>query len=300
MSTSQQPNTTTIELLNLLYLGSYDACISQCTKLANPSIAHRILELRANIALGQNDYVLEEVESLDSSDKNDTGVKAVELFAQYQKAQESREQLISQLEQWLDDPSRNANPTLLVIAATIYTHEGNPIAALKALHHASNLEMFHVLIVTLLRINRVDLAQDALKRMQDMNDDATLTHLTSAMVALQVGGPEKVQEAQYLYQELNQKFGDAVVVLNGLALTHMTLGEFEEAEQFLQTALTKKSQDVDSLINMIVCQTHMKNDRQVKRYMTQLKAADADNQWLKDRKQKSDDFDSQMGSYAQK
>lgn len=295
-------STLDIELLNLFYLGSYDGCISKCTKISNPTISNRIFEFRSNIALGQYQYVLDEIEEKqgDSSFINDTSIKAIQVFTNYKMSDssEKKRESIEQIEQWLDDPSRSSNPTLQVLASIIYSEEGNFSSALKAVHNASNLEMHHIYITTLLRMNRVDLAESALKKMQDLNDDATLTQLTHAMVNLAVGGPQKVQDAQFVLKELLNMFPDSVIILNSLATSYLILGDFENAEQYLQSALTKKSNDTVSLVNMIVCQIHLKNEKQVKRFTTQLKSLESNHPWFQSRKEKQDEFDSQKANYS--
>jgi len=47
--------------------------------------------------------------------------------------------------------------------------------------------------------------------MSSVDDDATLTQLATAWVGVQLGGA-KVQEAQYIYQELGDKFNYTVSV----------------------------------------------------------------------------------------
>jgi coatomer protein complex subunit epsilon len=47
--------------------------------------------------------------------------------------------------------------------------------------------------------------------MSSVDDDATLTQLATAWVGVQLGGA-KVQEAQYIYQELGDKFNYTVGV----------------------------------------------------------------------------------------
>ena len=54
-----------------------------------------------------------------------------------------------------------------------------------------------------------------------------------------VQGGAKDQEAAYLYEELIDKHGGSSMLLCGLAVAKMHLGQFEEAEARLQEALIK-------------------------------------------------------------
>ena len=49
----------------------------------------------------------------------------------------------------------------------------------------------------------------------------------------------KAQDAAYIYEELIDKYGASATLLNGLAVSKMHQGQFEEAETNLQEALTK-------------------------------------------------------------
>lgn len=52
------------------------------------------------------------------------------------------------------------------------------------------------------------------------------------------GGP-KDQEASYIYEELIDKHGGSAMLLCGLAVARMHMGQFEDAEARLQDALIK-------------------------------------------------------------
>lgn len=52
-------------------------------------------------------------------------------------------------------------------------------------------------------------------------------------------GPSKAQDAAYAYDELIDKYGNCALLMNGLALSKMHLGQFAEAETILLEALMK-------------------------------------------------------------
>ncbi len=49
--------------------------------------------------------------------------------------------MLATLADWLGDPACNRNATVLVVAGTIYSHEGNYVDALKTCHVGLNLEL---------------------------------------------------------------------------------------------------------------------------------------------------------------
>ena len=151
---------------------------------------------------------------------------------------------------------------------------------------------------TLLRMNRVDLAEQALKNMTEMNDDATITQLTGALVSLAKGGHERVEEAEIIYQQLQKKFGNSLTVLNGLALCMMQGGAFENAERTLLNALGLAPNDPDTLINMVVCAEHLKKGEVVAKYLTQLRqSVGVHHEWVKTYNQLEEEFDQLVQTY---
>ena len=125
-----------------------------------------------------------------------------------------------------------------------------------------------------LKISRIDVAQKHFKKMQTTDDESTLTQLCSAWINLalvrQAGnssgcqcravppyvtaalfyylfiyfcvvrqGGDKYVEARYTFQELSDKFGASVTLLNGLAACHMCMGHYEDAERLLIDAIGK-------------------------------------------------------------
>jgi coatomer protein complex subunit epsilon len=114
-------------------------------------------------------------------------------------------------------------------------------------------------------------AEKELKNMYKLDEDATLTQLTTAWVNMKVGG-EKLQEAYYILQELAEKFSHTVQILNGLAVYHMLAGKYEEAERLLKDSLDKSGgSDADTFANLIACAPRTgKSADMMKRYESQL------------------------------
>ena len=56
-------------------------------------------------------------------------------------------------------------------------------------------------------------------------------------------GGEKLQEAYYILQELAEKFGHTVQLLNALAVYHMLAGKYDEAQRLLNEACIAGASD---------------------------------------------------------
>lgn len=290
---------------NSLYLGDYGRALSKAntTNIGNDPdkrIELDTLVYRSHIGLGQYDLVLGDIK-----DKKDTPValRAVRILAQYLKERNSKV-AFKQLENLLEDQATGNDATLLVVASTINMHEGNESEALKLLHNPTTLELASLQVRTLLRINRVDLAEQALKRMNEMNDEATITKLTTAYVNLAKGGSDMIEEAQVFFQELNEKFENTIVLLNGLALCHMQNNRWTEAEKLLSNALSKNPNDADTLVNLVVVEQHQQasnaNNTLSNRKVSQMRALNPDHYWIADVTRMNQEFDEQAVKYGAK
>ncbi len=79
------------------------------------------------------------------------------------------------------------NHVLLVVAATIYLHAGQPEAALKSLHCSEDLECGALRVQALLAMHRPDLAKKELKTLQEKDEDSTVTQLAQVLIQLFTG-----------------------------------------------------------------------------------------------------------------
>mmetsp|Transcript_41545 Transcript_41545/g.64859 ORF Transcript_41545/g.64859 Transcript_41545/m.64859 type:complete len:209 (-) Transcript_41545:106-732(-) len=195
------------------------------------------------------------------------------------------------LKEWLADPSTQNNPTLQIIAGTIFLDQGDLEEAAKVVHSGTTLELVSLQVQVYLKMARVDIAEKSHALMSRMEDDATLTQLTTAWVNLGLGG-EKVQEAFYIYQELADKYNETPLLLNGMAVCQMHMGKFDEAEKYLLKAMTKSSTDQETLQNLIVCSQHTrKAPEMIQRYMNSLTKAAPGCNLLKRRGEMESEFE---------
>lgn len=259
-------------LRNYFWLGSFQRAISEGSGLSRLPEALKVeckeFVYRSYVALGQIDVVLQEI-----SDDPSTPIalQSVKLLARYLTLPAEKELLMSTLEAWLNDPSANS-ATLQLVAAIVYMYEDKLKEALRAVHAGMNMEHLAMGVQILLRMNRPDLAMKQLKQMQQQDEDATLTQLAAAWVYM-AQGSSKLQEAAYIYDELIDKFGSTVLLLNGAAAANIQMGKFPEAERLLLEAVSKGQNDPETLVNLICCYQHMgKPSDLVNRHMMHLKA----------------------------
>ncbi|XP_068693696.1 coatomer subunit epsilon-like isoform X2 [Montipora foliosa] len=230
------------EIRNSFFIGNYQFCINEAQKL-HPSSRELAIEkdvymYRAYTAQGKHRVVLDEVSSV-----SPTEVQPVRMLADYHQNPSKRDVILKSIEKKLN--SSDLNDYDLLVAASIYFNEQNYESALRCLHQSESLECSSLQVQIYLAMDRVDLAKKELKRMQDQDDDATLTQLALAWFNLAVGG-EKSQDAYYIFQELSDKYTPTVMLLNGQAIAYMHMGKFEEAESMLQDALDKLGEELST------------------------------------------------------
>mmetsp|Transcript_65408 Transcript_65408/g.206700 ORF Transcript_65408/g.206700 Transcript_65408/m.206700 type:complete len:289 (+) Transcript_65408:146-1012(+) len=260
------------ELQNNFYIGAYSTAINEGSDLTDldeqQAVERDCFVHRSYIANGSYDMAMAEI----SSDAP-MALQAVKLLAQFMSNDSAKDGVLATLDEWLEDPACNSNPTVLIMAATMYMGAENFEKALKCCQSHATLEMLAMEVQICLKMNRPDVAEKQLKIMSAMDDDATLTQLATAWVGIGLGGA-KVQEAAYIFQELGDKYNWTVKLLNGSACCNMKMGRPEEAERELLDALTKDGKDSNTLANLVVCALAL--GKSTSRYVTQLKLSAPD------------------------
>ncbi|KAH3760607.1 coatomer subunit epsilon [Pelomyxa schiedti] len=257
------------ETRTMYWLGAYHACINAGAKMRSQNAQDKLLRdvyvYRSYIAIRQARVVLDEV-----ADKPSIPLQAVKMFASLVLDQTNTAALAT-LQQWAADPTALTDPTVQLMCGSAYYLLKDLNSALKCIHSPNSLETMALLVQTYIAINRLPLADQVLTQMQSLDDDAVITQLAGCWLHIAMGG-EKCQEALGIYQELSEKYGSTVLLLNGMAAAAMSLLHFGDAEKFLLEAQEKNANDLETTINLLVCSLHLhKSPEIITRYINQLK-----------------------------
>ncbi|KAL2244568.1 coatomer subunit epsilon-1 [Sesamum indicum] len=273
-------------LRNNFYLGAYQAAInnSEIPNLSPDDAVERdSIVYRSYIALGSYQLVINEIDSSAA-----TTLQAVKLLALYLSGPENKETAISSLHEWLADPAIGNNPSLRLIAGTIFLHEQDYNEALKHTNAGGTMELHALNVQIFLKMHRSDYAEKQLRVMQGIDEDHPLTQLANAWLNLAVGG-SKIQEAYLIFQDFSEKYQMTSLLLNGKAVCCMHKGDFDEAETLLLEALNKDAKDPETLANLVVCSLHV--GKSASRYLSQLKLSHPDHLLVKRLSSAEESFD---------
>lgn len=244
-------------------LGSYSAALREAEKISSSSTEKAVLVYRSYIGLADYNTVIEELADAEAPE-----LQAVRVLAQYMDAAEQEKAVaphVADMEKLVQE--KGFSQTVLVVAATLYAQEGDREQCIRIANQSESLEAKAILVQQYISSGRVDLAEKEYKKMCAADEDAVVTQLASAWLCLHKGA--KVQEGDYIYQDLGEKYGRSPAVLNGHALCFMQRGAFDEAEPLLQEALEKNAKHADTLANLVVCAQHL--NKQPTRYLRQLR-----------------------------
>jgi coatomer protein complex subunit epsilon len=129
------------ELKNYFYLGNFQAAINEANSLhtdslsENDKIERNVFIYRSYIAQGNYRLVLDEI-----SDSSPIALKAVKLLASFFHNPQLEETVTATLKTMMSDGVAATNPTLQVIAATVFFHRQSYEEAMRCVYQSSSLE----------------------------------------------------------------------------------------------------------------------------------------------------------------
>ncbi|KAI9644331.1 hypothetical protein NHQ30_007688 [Ciborinia camelliae] len=283
------------ELLNLhnhFHQGQYQEAIDFDTSALSPenALPARVISLRAQIALGQAEDVLADVQGED-----DVELKAVGALAVFATGDE--EKAVKMVEKLAEDSSDNA--VVQVLGGTVLQASGKSEEALQLLAlHQGNLEAVALIVQIHLEQNRTDLAIKEVQQARRWAQDSLLVNLAESWVGLRVGG-EKYQQAFYVFEELAQAPStSSTQSLVAQAIAEIHLGRLEEAEAALEQAFSKDPENADVLANKIVLNTISAKDSSD--LLRSLGDSSPEHTFMKDLEEKSSLFDKAATKYSAK
>ncbi|KAJ3440482.1 coatomer subunit epsilon [Anaeramoeba flamelloides] len=237
-------------LRNQFYIGNYQQAINEGSlklKSTKDKLERDCYVYRSHIALGNYQMILNSISESDAIE-----LKVIKLFATLlNNPEENKEIVLETLKSWLTEIGYENNYLFQINAATIFAFVDNYEEALRILDSSEQLEICAIKIQIYLSINRKDKAVKELGVLRKINEDATIYQLASNWIDLFLNDEQSIQKALESYNELGQLYGKSVSVLNSIAVCHMKLGEFSQAEKYLKQALEKKPVDPMTNSNLV-------------------------------------------------
>jgi len=285
------------DIRNSFYLGNMQNCINNAQHIkANLSPEQKLEKdmymYRAYMAQKKYGLISDEIKPNMSSQ-----LKSIKLLANYLSGDSNvRADILKGLESRVSNTDVNAFMEILIYAS-IYYYENIYESALRILHSCEHIECCAMILEIYIKLDRIDLARKELKRMQEMDDDCTLTQLAHAWINLAIGG-EKLQDAYYIFQELSEKYGSTPLTINGEVVALIGQSKYDESESLLQQAIDKDSNHSETLINSIVIsQVLGRTFELTNRYISQLKDSNNNHPLIKELCLKEKEFEHCINQY---
>eukprot|EP01123_Difflugia_compressa_P000144 TRINITY_DN10251_c0_g1_i1.p1 TRINITY_DN10251_c0_g1~~TRINITY_DN10251_c0_g1_i1.p1 ORF type:complete len:314 (-),score=58.63 TRINITY_DN10251_c0_g1_i1:12-896(-) len=278
------------DLETFFLLGNYQAAINCGSTLKFNSDDDRLyrdfLVYRSHIEQGDYALVMDDI-GRDAP----LPLVAVKVLAAYMQSEANHERVFTTLSTWIESGDLQKSSLTQLIVAIIYFKAMKYEDVLRVINDSPLLEGRALLVQLYLAINRIDYAQKELKFMQSKKDDAIPTQLASAWIHLH--DRSKCEEAAEIYKDLINKYGNSVVLLNGLAVASMCLSQFERAEKILMDALLLDNKSITTRINLVVVSQQLDKTPidKIKRDINQIVSVAPGHPWVVAINNASLDFD---------
>ncbi|KRY69414.1 Coatomer subunit epsilon [Trichinella pseudospiralis] len=295
------------EMKNLYYTGNYYDCSLKATKLKEKTTSIDVkLQCdyfihRSNIAQGMSSITLADISASEASPE----LFAVRMVAEYLERTEKRQcnpfHTLHYAHFTLADIVQNFtkianrfhwNSAVIFAIAKIFHHEQKYEESLRYLHVCEkSLDCLYLTTLSLLAVGQVVEAKKTVAKMHRLDDDNVIAHMASAAVKMFLGN-ENIQDAFYIFKELQEKYGSSALLQNALLCCFVLQGKYDDAEEMANDNMKNFSQNPEVFINAIVVSlVQGKSYETVKRYVHLMKEKFACHPWTTDLKEKENEFD---------
>jgi len=287
------------------WLGHYSLALDEGRSAARrPMPAHlkserEELVLRCQLGLGEYDKVAAEGAIPGKS----PAVQALGLHASFLSAapgSAEREGIAASLKALLAAPGNASNTSLQLAACHVFLAAGSLKEALQCVQHGLTMEHLAMCVQVYLRIDRPDLANDALNLLKQADEDSILAQLTGAYVAI-AQGSSRADDAAHVLAGLSEQYGPSLVLLNCMAVTNIVGAKYEAAEANLKEAVDEfgGENDADTLVNLVVCSQHLnRKGGEIDKYLNALKTGCADHPYVRGLVQVEGAFEREATKYS--
>lgn len=238
------------------WLGHYGMCVEEAKAVARRPMSASLKQereeflWRAYLSLGQ-------YEKVQSAGEESPGLKALYLRAQYEQAANESPQQEQALDGLKSLAASSPTSSVQLTAAQVFFQHGLTKNALQCVHLGVTMEHILFSLQLYLKMDRLDMANEALGLLQQADEDSILTQLGSVYVLIATGS-SKAADAIHSLTSLSEQYGTSPFLLNLMAASYMVSSQYEKAEGVLldcrrEFAANSTAVDADTLINLIVC-----------------------------------------------
>ncbi|KAL7427170.1 hypothetical protein ACHAXH_001003 [Discostella pseudostelligera] len=260
--------------------------------------------LRSQLGLGQYDRIMAEGGGGGGTDKA-PALQALALHASYlsSSSEDSRHHRLAVVDKLkillASTPDAMANTSLQLVACHIFLAANLVREALQCVHHGLTMEHLAMCVQIYIKIERLDMARDALNLMKQADEDSILVQLASVHLAL-AQGSSRAEDAIHILASLSEQYGPSLMLLNCMAVANIVGGKYEAAEGNLKEAISDfgGDNDPDTLVNMVVCSQYLgKKGGDVDKCLNALKLGHASHPFVQGLVQVEVAFEREAGKY---
>jgi len=284
------------------WLGHYTLALDEGRAAARRPMAPHLktereeLVFRCQLALGEYDKIV-------AGTGDAVALQALAIHALFLNTppdDRSREAMLENLKNLLASPDAAGNTSVQLTACHVFLAADKLKEALECVHLGLTMEHLAMCVQIYLKIDRFDLANDALGLLKQADEDSILAQLASAYVAI-ASGRSSAGDAVHILAGLSEQYGPSLTLLNATAAANMVAANYEAAESNLKAAVLEfeGGDDADTLVNLVVCAQHLGKGKgaEVAKHLEKLKTSCKEHPFVQGLLQVEGAFDRESAKY---